>query len=39
MHFLKLVLNVGTLRLPLVEMDEQEKIEFDDIWNEYMKNK
>ena len=35
----KIGINVGTLRLPLVEMDEQEKIEFDNIWNDYMENK
>lgn len=35
----KIGINVGTFRLPLVEMDEQEKTEFDNIWNDYMENK
>ncbi|PZX07814.1 dihydrodipicolinate synthase [Psychrobacillus insolitus] len=35
----KIGINVGTLRLPLVEMGEREKIEFDNIWNDYMENK
>jgi 4-hydroxy-tetrahydrodipicolinate synthase len=35
----KIGINGGTLRLPLVEMDEQEKKEFDNIWCEYTKNK
>ncbi|MEK4485231.1 4-hydroxy-tetrahydrodipicolinate synthase [Psychrobacillus sp. FSL H8-0484] len=31
----KIGVEVGSLRLPLVEMTKEEKIEFDTIWNEY----
>ena len=35
----KIGVEVGTLRLPLVEMTSEEKIEFDRIWTEYEKTK
>lgn len=34
----KIGVEVGSLRLPLVEMTKEEKIEFDSIWNEYQIN-
>lgn len=35
----KIGVEVGSLRLPLVEMTEEEKLTFDKIWDEYLKNK
>ncbi|WP_391121400.1 4-hydroxy-tetrahydrodipicolinate synthase [Psychrobacillus sp. L3] len=35
----KVGVEVGSLRLPLVEMTEEEKISFDQIWDEFLKNK
>lgn len=35
----KIGVEVGTLRLPLVEMTEAEKQVFDNIWDEYIKSK
>lgn len=35
----KVGIEVGSLRLPLVEMTNEEKIAFDHIWDEYLKNK
>ena len=35
----KVGVEVGSLRLPLVELTEEEKINFDQIWNEFLQNK
>ena len=35
----KVGVEVGSLRLPLVEMTDEKKIRFDLIWDEYLQSK
>ena len=35
----KIGIEVGILRLPLIEMTEDEKLDFDKIWDQYMLSK